>query len=139
MKELLVVGAAILRGQRCFAAQRSARMSMPGKWEFPGGKVEPGEDPRVALAREIDEELAIHVTVGAHLATGTHDQGDVRVRLEVYLATTSADAPLLREHDKGGWFDRIELSALDWAPADRPAVEALLHGALRFDADDPAW
>ena len=62
-----VVGAAIMNDGRCLAAQRGPSMQMAGKWEFPGGKVEPGETPEVALTRELREELAISAEVGEWL------------------------------------------------------------------------
>ena len=70
---LLVVGAAIARGKKCLVTQRGPGMSLAGKWEFPGGKVESNESPRAALAREIVEELGLRISVGELLGTGTAD------------------------------------------------------------------
>lgn len=126
MNELHVVGAAILDGARCLATRRSAAMSMPLKWEFPGGKVEPGEAPAAALAREIAEELELVIEVDRHLATGFGTSGTRTVRLEVYLARCTGGDLVLHEHDEAGWFTADELARLDWAAADLPAVEALV-------------
>lgn len=65
-----VVGAAIVSGGRCFVAQRGEEMALPFQWEFPGGKVEDGEDPEEALAREIAEELSLEIEVGDYLGCG---------------------------------------------------------------------
>ena len=81
---LHVVGAAILAGDRCLVARRGPGMSLPGLWEFPGGKVEPGESDRAALAREIREELGCDVEVGALLFRHAHDYPDLHVDLAFY-------------------------------------------------------
>ena len=79
---MLVVGAAIVRDGRCLVAKRSPTMRAPGKWEFPGGKVEVGETPHDALVREISEELGVTIEVGALLGRGTATP----IVLDVYLA-----------------------------------------------------
>lgn len=76
MKPIEVVGAAIIAGDRCLVAQRSAQMSNPLKWEFPGGKVRVGEAPKAALRREIAEELGMSIAVGEHIGGGTARIGD---------------------------------------------------------------
>ncbi len=125
MREIHVVGAAILRDARCLAAQRGAAMRLPGKWEFPGGKVEAGEDPRVALAREVREELGLDVVVGELLGTGRDVGDDLVVRLDVYLATIAGGELRLLEHGAVRWLQAAELDSLDWADADRPLLAAL--------------
>jgi len=125
MREIHVVGAAILRDGRCLAAQRGPAMRLPGKWEFPGGKVEPGEDPLTALAREVHEELGLAIAVGEPLGTGRDPAGDVAVRLDVYLAVVTGGELRLLEHADARWVQAAELDALDWADADRPLLAAL--------------
>lgn len=128
-----MVGAAILRDAgrdgRCLAAQRGPAMRLPGKWEFPGGKVEDGEDPRAALAREVREELGLEIEVGELLGTGRDDgggaAGDVAVRLDVYLATVTGGDVRLLEHAAVRWLTAAELDAVDWAEADRPLLPRL--------------
>jgi 8-oxo-dGTP diphosphatase len=125
VREIHVVGAAIVRDGRCLAAQRGPAMRLPGKWEFPGGKVEAGEDPRVALAREVREELGLDVVIGESLGTGRDIGDDLAVRLDVYLATIAGGELRLLEHGAVRWLQAAELDSLDWADADRPLLAAL--------------
>ena len=124
-----VVGAAIVSDGRCLAAQRGPAMRLPGKWEFPGGKIEHGEDPRAALAREVREELGLEIEVGELLGTGRDAGGDaeddVAVRLDVYLAVVVAGDLRLLEHAAVRWLTLAELDAVDWAAADRPLLPLL--------------
>ena len=115
---LHVVGAAILRDGCCLVAQRSERMSLPLQWEFPGGKVEPDEDPRAALQRELLEELGIVVDVHELIATGE----TVDVRLDVYRVELVTGEPSPIEHAHVAWLGPHELIRLDWADADVPVV-----------------
>jgi 8-oxo-dGTP diphosphatase len=128
-REVHVVGAAIVRDGRCLAAQRGPAMRLPGKWEFPGGKVEDGEDPRAALVREVREELGLEIEVGELLGTGRDAGGDagadVAVRLDVYHATVSGGELRLLEHAAVRWLTLAELDAVDWAEADRPLLPLL--------------
>jgi 8-oxo-dGTP diphosphatase len=130
---LQVVGAAIFRDGRCLAAQRSAAMAAPLKWEFPGGKVEPTEDPRDALRRELREELQVEVSIGAWIARGEAEAADRLIRLDVYAAEIESGEVRPREHAHVGWFDASGLEGLDWAAPDVPVVMAVLRllGAAR--------
>lgn len=121
-----VVGAAIVRGGLVLAARRGPGRQLSGLWEFPGGKVEPGESPSVALAREIREELSIDVQVGTHLDTTTHPYEFATVTLETYFATMTSGEPTASEHSELRWCAPDDLEHLDWAPADIPAVRKLL-------------
>lgn len=124
-----VVGAAIVRGTHCLAARRGPAMSPPrAVWEFPGGKVEPGEAPEHALAREIREELQVDIEVGQLLGTSHVSLADGRhVRLDVYLAALSDPraevAPL--EHDAVRWLAHHEIERLEWAEADVPLLPVI--------------
>lgn len=100
-------------------------MSLASKWEFPGGKVELGESPRVALAREIFEELGLHVTVAEQLGTGSAHVGARVVVLDVYAATITSGTLALSEHAQVKWATADELAAFDWAEADVPIVPAV--------------
>jgi 5-oxoprolinase (ATP-hydrolysing) subunit A len=123
--EVHVVGAAIIERGRVLLTRRSLRMSMPGKWEFPGGKVEPDEAPRSALAREIAEELGLEVELGDRIGRGTALHEGRRIVLEVYAAHRRRGELRLREHEEAGWFAAGELAALDWPEADAPILPAL--------------
>lgn len=119
-----VVCAIILREQRILATQRSEAMPLPGKWEFPGGKVQPGETPEEALMREIKEELRVDIAIQSKL--GTVQTG--LVQLTAFLAEIADGEIHLTEHETYKWCTRPELSGLDWAEADVPFVNQLLGG-----------
>jgi len=126
-----VVGAAMLDGTRCLAAQRGPGMSLPGKWEFPGGKIERGEAPTAALARELGEELGIRAEIGDWLGRGESVGVGGYILLDVYVASTAVREFRLREHSQVRWVDMTALDELDWAQADiplLPAVRARLRG-----------
>ena len=123
---LRVVGAAILDGGTCLVAQRGADGGSAAlKWEFPGGKVEPDEEPRAALRREIREELSLEIEVGSWLGRGRHSDGGQTVELDVFAARIVAGEIVLAQHRRCGWFSATEIGALDWAEADRPILSAL--------------
>lgn len=98
-------------------------MSLPGKWEFPGGKVEPGEAPTAALAREIAEELGLEIGVGQWLGSGSAMVGTRVIALDVYAASVTGGSVSLREHAGVVWASAEELNGFDWADADVPCVE----------------
>lgn len=133
-RAILVVGAAILVGDRCLVGKRPAGGAFGGLWEFPGGKLKPGELPRAALVREIEEELGVTITPGELLARGYATSLIHEVTLDVYLATM--DLPrqtiLRREHDELRFFSCDEIDGLAWAPADVPALSALKARLIRF-------
>lgn len=120
-----MVGAAIVGGGRCLAARRSAAMPLPGCWEFPGGKVEPGESPAAALVREIREELGVEIEILAPLGSSRGPGGGREIRLDVFVCRIVAGAPHPREHDAVCWLGPGELACLDWAPADLPLLTPL--------------
>lgn len=136
MRELHVVGAAITRASdgAVLVTRRSEKMSNPLSWEFPGGKVEPGESPEAALAREILEELGVRIEVHGFIAQGRAPAGSRLIVLDVYRAHLIDPDPqvTLAEHDQWRWCPVPALAALDWAPADVPIVEAMVgEGASR--------
>jgi 8-oxo-dGTP diphosphatase len=124
----VVVGAAIVRAGRVLAARRSAPPELAGGWEFPGGKVEPGESDGTALARECREELGVSIVVAELLgatALGATELGPAR-ELRVYRAELVSGEPrALQDHDELRWLDAGELESVRWLPADRPLLAAV--------------
>ena len=122
-----VVGAVIVRSGLVYCVQRGPDGSLPGMWEFPGGKIEPGEDEVTALVREIHEELLCDVQVGQKITTTPYDYDFGTVRLTTYYCDLIAGEPTLTEHAGEVWLQPDQLMALAWAPADVPAVEAVIR------------
>lgn len=124
-----VVAAAIVRGGRVLAARRVRPERLAGGWEFPGGKIEAGEDDRTALTRECEEELGVHVAVGDRL--GSAEGGELR--LVLYAACIVDGEPTTgADHDAIRWLSDNELDVIEWLPIDRdllPAVRGLLTRA----------
>lgn len=129
MELVQVVGAALLRDDppRVLAAQRADPPELAGRWEFPGGKVDAGEDDPTALARELREELGIRAEVGERVGPDLDLRGTAVLR--VYLART-ADEPQALEHRALRWLTADELRDVDWLDVDLPVVDAL-EGLLR--------
>ncbi|MFG3301136.1 (deoxy)nucleoside triphosphate pyrophosphohydrolase [Micromonospora chersina] len=121
----MVVGAAIVMDGRVLACERSAPPEVAGRWEFPGGKVEPGELETDALARECAEELGVRVEIGDRLGRDVR-MAHGRSVLRVYLARLlHGDEPKALEHSELRWLSAAELDAVPWLPADVPIVAAL--------------
>ncbi|MEH6781275.1 MAG: (deoxy)nucleoside triphosphate pyrophosphohydrolase [Rhodoglobus sp.] len=128
-KQIDVVGAVIVRDDLVLCAQRGPGGALPGMWEFPGGKIEAGETARDALAREITEELECEVAVGELITTTTHEYDFGIVVLTTFYCELLSGTPVLTEHAEVVWLSPAELSALEWAPADIPAVELIQKAA----------
>lgn len=124
-KQINVVGAAIVSGDKVLCAQRGPAGSLAGMWEFPGGKIEPGETPREALQREIDEELLCRVRVGDEVETTTYEYDFGIVTLTTFYCELVEGEPQLTEHAAVRWLEPADLLDLQWAPADVPAVEKI--------------
>lgn len=104
------------------ACQRPAGKHLGGRWEFPGGKVDPGESPESALARELKEELAVEVEVGAPLRPVVWDYAGKTIRLLPFLCTIIGGRLEALEHEKLHWCAPADFNALDWADADIPIL-----------------
>ena len=122
MKHIHVACAIIERGGKVLSAQRSESMSLPLKWEFPGGKINDGESPEECLKRELHEELGIEVSVGQALSSATHRYPSFSVTLYPFLCEIISGEITLHEHRAMVWLPREELQALDWAEADWPVI-----------------
>jgi 8-oxo-dGTP diphosphatase len=113
-----VVAAALVHDGRVLAARRVR----PAGWEFPGGKIEPGESPQRALERECREELGIHVRCGELLATAA----DARIELQLWHVVLVRGEPrALQDHHEVRWVGPDGLDALDWLPIDRELLGAV--------------
>ena len=127
----LVVGAAVVRDGRVLACRRTSPPAAAGRWEFPGGKVEPGEKPDAALVRELHEELGVEATVTAWLDGAAAIGATHELRVAV-VAISGEPAPV--EHDAVRWVGPAELDRLAWLPADLPFVaELTARGVLPAD------
>ena len=122
---LIVTCAIITREGKILICQRSSTMNLPLKWEFPGGKVEPGEDDAATIVREIKEELHLDIEVVKRLRPVEHDYPKFRIRLVPFVAHVICGELRLEEHADAKWVAAGELDQYDWAPADVPIVEQL--------------
>ncbi len=120
----VVVAAAIERGGRYLAARRTKPAWAAGCWEFPGGKVEPGESEADALVREIHEELGVQVAVGARVPGEWPLHDDLVLHLYVATLTDGNPRPL-DHHDELRWLAPEEFAGVDWLPSDVAAVAGL--------------
>ena len=127
MIRVRVTAAVLSNNGRILLAQRSENQSRPLRWEFPGGKVEAGEDDRGCLVRELAEELAIEVRIGARLGVYPYDYGDVNIELAVYYASLLAGIPRALEHRAVCWVEPDKLLSYDLAAADIPVAKALVQ------------
>ncbi|NCG18650.1 MAG: NUDIX domain-containing protein, partial [Rhodobacterales bacterium] len=126
LKTLRVVAGAVVRNGRVLTARRGPGMLLAGCWELPGGKVEPGEDDRDALARELFEELGIRVKVTDAIGDWEHPYPTARVHLIAYVAELVEGEPKTTEHDAIAWIEVRDLPAMGWAPADVPLIQPLI-------------
>ena len=124
MKTIRVVAAVIREGDRVFATQRGYGPYKDG-WEFPGGKIEPGETPEAALRREIREELDTDIRVGKKLTQVEYDYPEFHLSMGCYDCAVESGHLTLKEHESARWLRAAELDTVDWLPADREVVSLL--------------
>ena len=124
MKSIKVVAAIILHDNQIFATQRGYG-DFKGGWEFPGGKVEPGESPQEALRREIREELAMEIEVGELFETVEYDYPAFHLSMDCFLCKIKSGMPVLLEHAAAKWLAKEELDSVAWLPADLGLIERL--------------
>ena len=129
MKTVQVVAAVIFQGDTIYATQRGYG-PWRDYWEFPGGKIEPGETPEQALVREIREELDVGVTVLAPLTQVEYDYPDFHLSMQCFRCRIDEGEPTLKEHEAARWLSRKDLYSLRWLPADLeilPEIEKQLQ------------
>lgn len=126
MSIVRVVGGALCLDGKWLAAQRSATMSEPLAWEFPGGKVKAAESDEAALERELTEELGIEVRVGSLVGSAKIRRDGRIIELVVYEVELTRGFPVVIEHAALGWFTPESLAALNSAEADLPIAHELL-------------
>jgi len=124
MKSVEVAAAIIYKEGKYFATQRGYG-EFEGMWEFPGGKIEPGETPQEALKREIQEELCIDIEVNAHLCTTADDYPTFHLTMYCYLCNIISGQIELREHKSALWLTSGSLDQVSWLPADKEVIEKI--------------
>jgi len=124
-----VVCALIERAGTLLIAQRPLNKHLPLKWEFPGGKVEPGEDPAAAIVREIREELGCEIVITRPLASFQHDYKTVLIEMIPFVCVLAAGSPEPHPHEHVAiaWIIPDRLLDYDLAAADLPAIVAYRH------------
>ena len=124
MKTIEVVAAIIYKEGAYFATQRGYG-EFEGMWEFPGGKIEPGESRESALKREIQEELCVNMTVEDFICTTDYDYPSFHLTMHCYLCSIESGEIELREHKSARWLTVDMLDSVEWLPADLEVVELL--------------
>ena len=129
MKTIEVVAGVIVDecpdGSKKFLATQRGYGDFKGGWEFPGGKVEPGEIPQQALVRELQEELTVDVEVGDFITTVEHDYPGRHITMHCYFCKILSGELTLLEHESACWLTKQELRSVNWLPADIAVVEKL--------------
>lgn len=131
-KVIEVVAAIIMNAAGQVLAVKCPEHKHGGGWEFPGGKIEPGETPQAATSREILEELGVQIEVGELLHTVEWNYPAFHLSMRCYISRLLSDTIQLREHTDSRWLNAATLHTVDWLPADAdllPHVERLLQNA----------
>ena len=126
MKRIEVVAAVIRKGDRIFATQRGYG-AFKDWWEFPGGKVEPGETAEEALLREIREELATEICIDKFLHTVEWDYPAFHLTLHCFMASLLQDTLHLNEHEAARWLDASSIHSVRWLPADEMLLPLIVE------------
>ena len=133
MRTIRVVAAVIRDGGRIFATARGYG-EYKGGWEFPGGKIEPGETPQEALAREIREELDTEIAVGELIDTIEYDYPSFHLSMDCFWCTVREGKLTLKEAEEARWLTADTIDSVDWLPADRGLIGKIqreISGGLR--------
>lgn len=124
MKTIHVVAAIIVSQGKIFATQRGYGEFKDG-WEFPGGKVERGETPQEALAREIQEELNVEIEVGERLDTIEYDYPKFHLSMDCFVCRIISGELTLKEHEAARWLTKEQVDSVEWLPADQGLMETV--------------
>ena len=124
MKTIEVVAAIIIKEGKVFATQRGYG-DWKGWWEFPGGKIEPGEEPRAALVRKIKEELDADISVGDLLETVEWDYPSFHLTMHCYICLLNSESMHLNEHEASAWLTKETLNSVQWLPADLALLDKI--------------
>lgn len=124
MKYIDVVAAVIVTENGILATQRS-HGEFKDKWEFPGGKIEPGETPEQALKREIKEELDVDISIDSYIEAVHYAYTDFEIKLYVFVCSVASGNITLKEHKSSEWLKTDELDSMEWLPADKVVLPAL--------------
>lgn len=125
MKTINVVAAVIKRDNLIFATQRGYG-DFKGGWEFPGGKIEPGESPQEALVREIKEELDTEIRVNELVDIVEYDYPNFHLTMHCFFCDIISGELTLKEHEASKWLSKEELNSVEWLPADLGLIEKLI-------------
>lgn len=129
-----VTCAIILKDDKVLVTQRSEKMKLPLKWEFPGGKIEENETAEECILREIKEELNLEIEILKRLSASPYDYGTFKINLIPCIAKYQNGVIILAEHKDFKWIEAKDLLSLDWAPADIPILNEFLK-----DYYDGTW
>jgi 8-oxo-dGTP diphosphatase len=127
---MIKVAAAVLEKEgKILVAKRRQKDSLPGKWEFPGGKIEPGETPEECLRRELEEEFAILAEIGEFICCSSFHYPHLSIELLAYKAKHRRGIFELKAHDEIRWVTKEELIEIDFSDADLPIVQRIMETA----------
>ena len=136
VKDIEVSAAIIVKDNRILATERGYGRSYRHKWEFPGGKIEPGETREEALVREIREELDADIEVGRLFSVVTYTYPEYRVTMYCYICRLISDHITLEVHDSAKWLGAEDIDSVDWLPSDDEIVAGLKKSLL---AGEDLW
>ena len=126
LKTIYVAGAVIVKDRKILATERGYG-DYEGWWEFPGGKIEPGETPEAALIRELKEELDAVVSVDRYFDTTEYDYPKFHLSMRCYLCGLINEDISLLEHHSARWLGRDDIYSVKWLDADLPIIESLIE------------